>query len=162
MATLYEINQNILNCITTEEGMTVNTETGEVIDLKALEQLELERSEKIRNIALWIKNLKSDVTALDAEEKAFKARKDAAKRKAEQLSGYLASVLNGEKVTGTDFAISWRKSTAVNVLDEKNIPPTFLIPQPPKVDKTGISKALKNGEPVTGAELVERQNMSIK
>lgn len=162
MATLYEINQNILNCITTEEGMTVNTETGEVIDLEALEQLELERSEKIRNIALWIKNLKSDAVALDAEEKAFKARKDAAKRKAEQLSGYLASVLNGEKVTGTDFAISWRKSTAVNVLDEKNIPPTFLIPQPPKVDKTGISKALKSGETVSGAELIERQNMTIK
>lgn len=162
MATLYEINQNILNCITTEEGMTVNTETGEVIDLKALEQLELERSEKIRNIALWIKNLKSDVNALDAEEKAFKARKDAAKRKAEQLSSYLASVLNGEKVTGTDFAISWRKSTAVNVLDEKALPPTFLIPQPPKVDKTGISKALKAGETVTGAELIERQNMTIK
>lgn len=162
MATLYEINQNILNCITTEEGMTVNTETGEVIDLEALEQLELERSEKIRNIALWIKNLKSDVTALDAEEKAFKARKDAAKRKAEQLSKYLADVLNGEKVTGTDFAISWRKSTAVNVTDEKSLPPTFLIPQPPKVDKTGISKALKNGETVTGAELIERQNMTIK
>lgn len=162
MATLYEINQNILNCITTEEGMTVNTETGEVIDVAALEALELERSEKIRNIALWIKNLKSDAVALDAEEKAFKARKDSAKRKAEQLSSYLASVLNGEKVTGTDFAISWRKSTAVNVLDEKNIPPTFLIPQPPKVDKTGISKALKNGESVTGAELVERQNMTIK
>ena len=161
MATLYEINQNILNCITTEEGMTVNTETGEVIDVAALEALELERSEKIRNIALWI-NLKSDVIALDAEEKAFKARKDAAKKKAEQLSGYLASVLNGEKVTGTDFAISWRKSTAVNVTDEKAIPPTFLIPQPPKVDKTGISKALKNGEAVSGAELVERQNMTIK
>lgn len=162
MATLYEINQNILNCITTEEGMTVNTETGEVIDLEALEQLELERSEKIRNIALWIKNLKSDVTALDAEEKAFKARKDAAKRKAEQLSKYLADVLNGEKVTGTDFAISWRKSTAVNVLDEKALPPTFLVPQPPKVDKTGISKALKSGETVSGAELIERQNMTIK
>lgn len=162
MATLYEINQNILNCITTEEGMTVNTETGEIIDLEALEQLELERSEKIRNIALWIKNLKSDAVALDAEEKAFKARKDAAKRKAEQLSKYLADVLNGEKVTGTDFAISWRKSTAVNVLDEKVIPPTFLVPQPPKVDKTGISKALKNGETVSGAELIERQNMTIK
>ena len=162
MATLYEINKNILNCITTEEGITVNTETGEVIDLEALEALELERSEKIRNIALWIKNLKSDINALDAEEKAFKARKDAAKRKAEQLSGYLASVLNGEKVTGTDFAISWRKSTAVNVLDEKALPPTFLVPQPPKVDKTSISKALKAGETVTGAELVERQNMTIK
>lgn len=162
MATLYEINQNILNCITTEEGMTVNTETGEVIDLEALEQLELERGEKIRNIALWIKNLKSDAVALDAEEKAFKARKDAAKRKAEQLSKYLADVLNGEKVTGTDFTISWRKSTAVNVLDEKALPPTFLVPQPPKVDKTGISKALKNREAVSGAELVERQNMTIK
>lgn len=160
--TLYEINQSLLNCVTVEDGTTVNTETGEVIDIEALEALELARDEKIRNIALWIKNLKSDITALDNEEKAFKSRKEAAKRKAEQLSEYLSFVLNGEKVTGTDFAISWRKSTAVNVLDEKALPPTFLIPQPPKVDKTGISKALKAGQEVAGAELIERQNMTIK
>ena len=71
MATLYNINQELLNCITVEDGTTINTETGEVIDVAALEALEL---------ALWIKNLKSDVNALDAEEKAFKARKDAAKK----------------------------------------------------------------------------------
>ncbi len=160
--TLYEINQSLLNCVIVEDGTTVNTETGEVIDVVALEALELERDEKIRNIALWIKNLKSDAVALDAEEKAFKARKETTKRKAEQLSAYLSSVLNGEKVTGTDFAISWRKSTAVNVLNEQALPSEYLIPQPPKVDKAGISKALKAGQEVAGAELIERQNMTIK
>lgn len=160
--TLYEINQSLLNCVTVEDGTTVNTETGEVIDVVALEALELERNEKIRNIALWIKNLKSDAVALDAEEKAFKARKETTKRKVEQLSTYLSSVLNGEKVTGTDFAISWRKSTAVNVLNEQALSSEYLIPQPPKVDKAGISKALKAGQEVAGAELIERQNITIK
>ena len=50
MASLYEINQSILNCVEVEPGTTVNMETGEVIDLEKLSLLKMERSEKIRNI----------------------------------------------------------------------------------------------------------------
>ena len=53
MATLYEINQDILDCI--------DLETGEVFDLDKLQNLQMEKNEKIENIALLIKNLKSDI-----------------------------------------------------------------------------------------------------
>ena len=67
MASLYEINTAILYCVEVEPGTTVNMETGEIIDLEKLSLLKMERSEKIRNIALWVKNLKADAKALKEE-----------------------------------------------------------------------------------------------
>ena len=172
MASLYEINQSILNCVEVEQsilncvevepGTTVNMETGEVIDLEKLSLLKMERSEKIRNIALWVKNLKADAMALTEEKAAFYKRQKAAETKAAPLESYLANVLDGEKVKGTEFSIGWRKSKAVTITDETKLPETFLIAQPPKVDKTAIRNALTCGEDVPGAELIENMNIQIK
>lgn len=60
MATLYEIDEEILNC--------VDMETGEIIDVERLGQLQLAREDKVEGIALWIKNLLSDVDAIKSEE----------------------------------------------------------------------------------------------
>lgn len=160
--TLYEIDEQIRNCIRIDEKSAVDTLTGEVIDLKQLDELAMERSQKIKNIALWYKNLVADAKALKAEETAFFIRRKTAENKAEQLKSYLANVLDGEKVKETEFAIGWRKSKAVTITDEKKLPEIFLIAQPPKVDKTAIGKALKDGEDVPGAELIENMNIQIK
>ena len=160
--TLYEIDEQIRNCIRIDEKSAVDTLTGEVIDLKQLDELAMERSQKIKNIALWYKNLVADARALKDEETAFAIRRKTAENKAEQLKSYLANVLDGEKVKETEFAIGWRKSKAVTITDEKKLPEIFLIEQPPKVDKTAIGKALKDGEDVPGAELIENMNIQIK
>lgn len=162
MATLYEISQDILNCVSVEEGLNINIETGEVIDAEKLATLKMERSEKIRNIALWIKNLKADAKAYKEEKDAFYARQKAAENKMEQLENYLSHVLDGEKVKEKEFSISWRKSKSVNITNEAKIPQEFLIEQNPKIDKTLISKELKNGADIPGAELVEKMNIQIK
>lgn len=60
MASLYEINQEILNC--------VDMETGEIIDMDKLGELQLAFDVKVENIALWIKNLLSDAEAIKAEK----------------------------------------------------------------------------------------------
>ncbi len=122
----------------------------------------MERSQKIKNIALWYKNLVADAKALKDEETAFAIRRKTAENKAEQLKSYLQTILNGEKVKDLQFAITWRKSQAVQIDDEKCIPAEFRIPQPDKIDKSGIRNALKNGESIAGAELVERNNIQIK
>lgn len=162
MATLYEISQEILNCVQVEDGTTVNVETGEVIDLEKLDALKMQKSEKVRNIALFIKNLKADAKAYKEEKEAFCARQKAAENKAAQLENYLSHVLDGEKVKEKEFSISWRKSKAVNILDEKKIPSDYLIQQAPKIDKAGIRAALKDGGEVPGAELKESVNIQIK
>lgn len=60
---LYEIDEEILAC--------VDSESGEILDVERFAALQMERDTKIENVALWIKNLKSDLVALEAERKAF-------------------------------------------------------------------------------------------
>ena len=86
---LYEIEKSMMNC--------VDEETGEIIDIEMLEQLQLEREKKIENIACWIKNLESDAEALKAEENKLAERRQKAESKSEQLRAYLDSILCGEK-----------------------------------------------------------------
>ena len=155
MANLYEINEAIIN--------TIDLETGEITDFDKFEALQMERNEKLENIALWVKNLLSEAEALKAEEKAFADRRKATENKAESLKRYLDSALKGQKFNTTKVAISYRKSTAVEV-DESKLPAKWLrvVPETHVVDKVEITKALKSGEKIAGAELVERSNIQIK
>lgn len=150
---LYEIEQSILDCI--------DLETGEIIDAEKLENMQMAKEQKVRNIACYIKNLQADAKAYEEEEKTFYARKKAAQNKAENLKKYLAGFLNGEKVKGKEYAISWRKSSAVEIMDESKIPAEYHIPQPDKIDKAGLKNALKSGS-IDGAKLVEHNNMIVK
>ena len=155
MATLYEIDTEIMNCI--------DIETGEIIDPERLEALQMERGRKIENVALWVKNLKADLTAFKAEKDAFAERERQAKAKIESLSKWLTMALDGQKFSTSKVAVSFRKSEAVEILDESKIPKKFIrkkIETAP--DKTAIKEAIKNGLKVRGAELVENQNISIK
>lgn len=155
MSSLYTINQEILNC--------VDLETGEITDFDKFEALQMERNEKLENIALWVKNLLSEAEALKAEEKAFAERRKAAENKAESLKRYLDSALKGQKFNTTKVAISYRKSTSVDVQDVEKLPEAYRkTVTTVSADKTAISAALKAGELVDGATLVEKNNLSIK
>lgn len=155
MASLYEIDSEIMNCI--------DAETGEIIDPERLEALQMERGLKIENVALWVKNLKADISAYKAEKEAFAEREKQAKAKIESLSKWLINALNGEKFSTSKVAVSFRKSEAVEILDENKIPKKFIRKKVETApDKTAIKEAIKNGLKVRGAELVENQNIQIK
>lgn len=155
MSSLYEINEQLLNL--------TDTETGEITDWSAFEALQLARDEKIENIALYHKNLLAEAAALKAEEKSFAERRKRAENKAESLKKYLATSLNGSKFNTTRVAISYRKSTSVEV-DETKLPANWLreIPATHVVDKVEITKALKAGEAIEGATLITKDNIQIK
>lgn len=161
MSTLYEINEQILRCVKDGE-MMVDTETGEVIDAAALDALQMARDEKLTNIGKWILDLKADAKAIREREISLAERRKAKENKAEQLMDYMNMILAGKKFECADFKASYRKSQAVEVTDAEKIPAPYLIIQEPKVDKAGIKKALKAGEEVPGAKLVERNNLSIR
>lgn len=151
---LYEINNSILEC--------VDEETGEIIDMERLEQLQLERDEKIESIGCWIKNLLSDAEQLKAEADKLTARKRVAENKANSLKIYLQEFLAGEKFKSPKLAISYRKSESVDVPDWRGVPEDYLKYKDPEPDKTLIKKALKDGQEIAGCALVEKQNMQIK
>ena len=151
---LYEINQAILDC--------VDLSTGEILDTAAFDQLQMERDEKIENIALWIKNLRAEGESLKAEAKNFTERQKRAENKAESLTKYLDSVLKGQKFKSVRAEVSYRKSTALNVQEGAQAPEAYLVAKEPTIDKAGLTKAIKAGEEFEGFSLVERNNISIK
>lgn len=151
---LYEINQEILSCI--------DMETGEIIAPEKLESLQIDRHEKLRNIAFVALNAAADAKAYEEQEKKFLARKKAAKATVEWARETLARELAGQKMKEAEFTISYRKSEAVEVADEAAVPDEFRIPQPDKIDRAALKAALKNGAVIAGAQIVERQNIQIK
>ena len=154
MATLFEINQEILDCI--------DMETGEIIAPEKLENLQMDRHDKLRNIAFVALNAAADVKAYEEQEKKFAARKKAAKATVAWAKETLARELAGQKMKEAEFSISYRKSEAVEVADEAAVPDEFRIPQPDKIDKVALKAALKSGASIDGAQIVEKSNIQIK
>lgn len=151
--TLYEINAEISACI--------DGETGEVIDFDRLSGLAMERENKLEGVALWIKNLEATAKAVKAERDALKERQEQAERKALMLREWLSGALDGEKMETPKVKVSYRKSTAVEVDDRlpKKWCSKKIVYTP---DKIAIKTAIQNGKKITGAKIVERQNIQIK
>lgn len=159
--TLYEIQDNIRKAI--EQGF--DEETGEILDTNALEALEIQRDEKIENIALFIKNLKAEAEAIKAEKMNLARRQQNAESKAESLKRYLTNCLGGEKFFSPKVAISYRKSQTVEFIDGfdvNQLPEQYQRKADPEADKTALKDALKAGEEIYGVYLAEHNNTIIK
>jgi len=60
-----------------------------------------------------------------------------------------------DKIMAADFSVSLRKGCdKLEVIDETRVPPDFFVAQPAKLDRKGLTDALKRGEMVNGALLV--------
>ena len=162
--TIYDIDREIQALL--DSG--IDEETGELlIDTDALEALQMEKDQKIENLALAIKNLTADALAIKAEEQALAQRRKQTEAKAERARQYLEFVLQGEKFQTPRVAVTYRKSTKLQ-LDDGFIlwaqihEPDFLRYKDPEPDKTAITRAIKSGAEIQGAALVESQTMTIK
>ena len=131
-----------------------------------LDSIEDAIENKAENIAKLIRNLESDVSAFKEEEDRLKTKRQATENKVKWLKTYLEDNM---KLTGKTkfksgmFNFSIQKNPAsVNITDEKIIPGEFLIPQPPKVDKTSLKEILKRGIEVPGAELKQTEGLRIR
>ena len=159
---IYEIDQAILDCI--------DTETGEIIDMEALEQLQMDRVQKAENVACWRKNLMAMIGSIKAEEDALKKRREVLQRKVDGLDGYLAAHFSGEKIETGKVVINWRKSTGVEVLDKQEAidylmhiaHDDLLKYKEPDIDKKAAKALLESGVAIPGLTLAERMNLQIK
>ena len=159
MATLYELNEKIMNF-----KWECDEETGEILNADALDELELEFKEKIRNIGLYIKNLESDADQYEKAEKEFAQKKKSAKNKVDSLKQYLSSNLNGATFKSDDglLNISYRKSESLEIAEGTEVPLKYLVAQEPKVDKVALKKAIKEGKTFNGITIIEKQNIQVK
>ena len=62
------------------------------------------------------------------------------------------------KVQTADFTLSLRQGPPrLDVLDQEKVPAEYLVPQPPRLDRSGLIGALKRGDVIPGAVLIEGQ-----
>lgn len=162
MRSLYEIDVAITSL--------VDQETGEILDYEAFAALSMEREQKVEGMALWYKDLCAEAAAIKAEVDNLNKRKKDCETKAENLKKYLLEMLGGEKFKTARVACSFGTSTSVQIADEAEFVQKmemgqhyeFLTYKDPTVNKAEVTKALKAGQTVEGAELVKSKYITIK
>lgn len=149
----YEIEQAILDCC--------DMETGEIIDIDRLRELQMEREAKIDNLACWYKTLCAEAEAIKIEKLVLEARQKQKNEQADRLKEFLSNVCNGHKFETPRCKISWRKSKSVLITDESKISDDYMkiIKEPRKTD---IKEAIEAGIVIEGAEIQEKSNIQIK
>ena len=163
MRALYEIDQDILDC--------VDLETGEILDTEKLDALQMERERKLEGVALWIKDMKAEAAAIKEEADKLTARKKALDNKMDGLKAWLLMALDGEKLNTPRCKVYQTHSQKLAVADEPalisflqtlNDPEKFLRIRDPELKKDEIKKALKDGTVIPGAVLEETESVVIK
>lgn len=164
MRALYEINADLEALLN-----QYDPETGEVMfDPEALDALLMEKQEKIEGVCLAVKNLTAEVNAIKAEEDALKKRREALEKKKDGYMGWLGVTLAGEKFETARCAVGYRKSEQTEITDAEKFwkwakrHKDFIRQKDPEADKAKIKAAIKAGETVPGAEIVQKQTMSVK
>ena len=157
MATLYEICEALRDF-----ELKFDEDTGEVLNMNELDEIQLERDVKVENIALMIKNLLSDAEAYKREKESFAKKEQIAKNRAERLKNYLQFNLNGERFMSDRVTISYRHSESVEVLDWHKLPAEYLRYKDPEPDKAKLKKAINSGIGLEGVFLVGKDSIQIK
>ena len=167
--TLYEISAAILAAI----ASGTDPETGEINNLDELMGLQMERDQKIENIACLVKNLKADVKAMKEEAQTLTDRRRVAENKVARLEAVLDDALDGQKFTTPRCVVSFRSSKAVEVDDEDALinwaclngqEDNFVRYKSPEINKANLLRYLKEEPPLDppGVRLVERRSLGVK
>lgn len=160
---LYSLTGDLLDALSAVE---LDPETGEITGMDKVDALALDTQDKLVSCACAIKNFE----ALAAEIKAEKKRLDARLKFTENLIDRVKSrcvesmqVLGMKSIKAAPASISLRRSQAVEVYDESQIDPRFVkVKEVKTISKTEIAQAIKSGEDVQGARIVENVSMQVK
>lgn len=157
--TLYELTENMI-ALEAEQA-----ELDQEIYRDTFEGLSGAFEDKCDSWAKWIRGMKADVQKLKEEEARMALRRkrmETTISKAEDTMANYMRVVGKTKFKTALFSYGFRKSQAVEIVNEADLPEWALIEQAPKVSKTEIKEHLKAGEEVPGAKLVENESLSIR
>lgn len=160
---LYELRKDFQEAL---NNIEIDEETGEILYLQDFKGIQAEFTEKAESIALYIKSLSAEANALKVEADKLNNRKKTIENKADRLSEYLSRELleaNFKEIKTSKCIINFRKSSKVEITSEADISADFIeLVETKKIDKNKIKKAIKSGQVVKGACIVECQNLQIK
>lgn len=176
---LYKINEQIVDVFKKIENEEIDIENG----AELLEQLSIQKDEKIENIALFYKNVSSEIDALKAEKLMFEKRIKQKENLKERLKETLKFNLlqdNKNKFETSKVNINFRKSTTLSIedvdaliveLQDKNLENLYKVEQKTEktVDKTKLKMLINNDLKqekqqynFKNAYVIEKQNIQIK
>ena len=163
MRALYDIDQEILDC--------VDAETGEILDVEKLDALQMEREAKLEGVALWVKDMKAEAAAVKEEADKLTARRKALENRMESVKAWLLQALNGEKLKTPRCNVYQTHSQRVVIDDEKALIDMFMTSpfgekflrmKDPEIDKTALKDSMKQGYEYEFAHLEETESVVIK
>lgn len=162
MANLYEIAEEYKNAI---DKLEID-ENGEVTNPEILEQLRDHLNEKVESISLGIKGIETLVNGIKAEEKKLVERRRAKENKVKYLKEYIANAMLNAGEPNIETArcrVFFRNSESVVVKEVRQLPEQYQrVDTVVTANKPAIKNALKSGENIPGATLVQNQNLQIK
>lgn len=131
-----------------------------------MEMIEDDIEIKAENYGLVIANLQTLVDGCDREAKRLLDRKKSIESGMTSLRNNLANTMQitGKTKFKTEhFNFSFRKSESVDITDMALLPSNYIKTKTTETaDKTAIKKAIKSGEVLEGATIIEKQNLQIK
>lgn len=159
MSSLYELT----NIAVELEEMLMSGNIDETTYNDTIEGLDIET--KIENICKIIRNLTAESEMYKAEKDRLAERQKTAengiKRLKESLLNYM-QMTNQSKVKQGVFSVRINKSESVNIIDPLSVPAEYLKFSEPQINKAEIKKAIKSGEVISGAELIENSSIVIR
>lgn len=160
---LYEIQKSYETLKNFLEQEDLNEEDFE----EAFKAIEGDLTDKARNMTFIIKEQEADIAKHDEEIKRLTKRKKVLENSVARIKDNLftAMVEMDQKDIDTGFfKLKIQKNApSVNILDEKEIGSKWWrIETIEKLDRRGILEALKNGEEVNGAEMVQSESLRIR
>ncbi len=142
----------------------LETEEDSEIIARTLSEYEAKLEDKADAYARVDRNLASQEAGLKEEYDRLKKRAEIIKtnRKRLKLNLQDAMTLTGKKKLKTElFSFTIQKNPPSLKITGK-VPERFLIAQEPKVDNTAIKLAMKSGEDIDFAELVQGESLRIR
>jgi hypothetical protein len=132
----------------------------------ALSITQNELQEKAINYAYAIKSIEDDVTAINEEIKRLQAIKTAKTNAIERMKEAVSNAMMAfgiEKVSSPTLNLSFRRSESVEVDSMEQLPDYFKTEKVTiSADKIRIKQAIKDGQSVSGARIIENFNLQIK
>jgi len=165
---VYEIKAEFYALMEIIENEEFDPDTGELIDnsddIKDLmKEINQNIETKLDNIEFIkaeyssnIDNIKKEISRLQARQKSFL-------KKIESLKDLQKYLMNGDKFETSLYSYGFRKSKQVEIIDDTLIDTEYLKEKVTyTIDKTKIKKAIESGIDVIGAEVIEKQNLSVR
>lgn len=138
-------------------------------DMMELQALDDDLKSKAINVASFIKNLESMLSAIVTARKEMQEREKRIQKKVDDLTGYLKFSLENCNISAiTDsprFEIRIKKNPKkVDIYDEDALPKEYWIAPTPvyRPDKIKIGELLKSNQEVPGARLIQETRVEIK